>query len=82
MEDALLRFYKNRRIESDRLNVFSKYLAYGGIDVSPKMFAGTADHGLKELDNDAILLARGQTAIHRDRANLPIDFNVVVKGFL
>ncbi|KAL4821361.1 Argonaute complex, subunit Arb1 [Aspergillus spinulosporus] len=82
MEDALLRFYKNRRIESDRLDVFSKYLAYGGIDVSPKMFAGTDDRGLKELDNDMFLLARGQTAIHRDRTNLPIDFNTVVKGFL
>jgi hypothetical protein len=30
--------------------------------VAPKMFAGTDDHGLKELDNDAILLARGKTA--------------------
>lgn len=82
MEDALLRFYKNRRIESDRLDVFSKYLAYGGVDVAPKMFAGTDDHGLRVLDNDAILLARGQTAIHQDRANLLIDFNFVVKGFL
>ncbi|KAL4982779.1 Argonaute complex, subunit Arb1 [Aspergillus falconensis] len=82
MEDALLRFNKIRRIESDRLEVFSKYLAYGGIDVSPKMFVGTDDRGLKELDNDTILLARGQTAIDRGRANLPIDFNAVVKGFL
>ncbi|RDW62902.1 uncharacterized protein DSM5745_10013 [Aspergillus mulundensis] len=82
VEDALLRFNKNRRIESDRLDVFYKYLSYGGIDVSPKMFAGTDDRGLKELDNEQILYARGLTAIDKDRANLTIDFNIVVKGYL
>ncbi|KAL4919790.1 Argonaute complex, subunit Arb1 [Aspergillus aurantiobrunneus] len=82
LEDALLRFNKNRRIESDRLEVFQKYLAYGGIDVSPKMFAGTNDRDLKELDNDQVLLARGQTAVSQDYSHLTIDFNAVVKGYL
>ncbi|KAL4931581.1 uncharacterized protein BDV17DRAFT_240034 [Aspergillus undulatus] len=82
LEDAILRFSKNRRIESDRLEVFHKYLAYGGIVVGPKMFAGIDDRGLKELDNDQILLARGKTAVNDDYAHLTIDFDAVVRGFL
>ncbi|KAL4802332.1 Argonaute complex, subunit Arb1 [Aspergillus unguis] len=82
VEEALLRFNKNRRIEPDRLEVFQKYLKYGGIDVSPKMFAGTEDRDLKNLDNDEILLARGQTAINKEYSRLEIDFDAVVKGFL
>ncbi|KAL4951121.1 Argonaute complex, subunit Arb1 [Aspergillus filifer] len=82
LEAAILRFSKNRRIETDRLEVFHKYLAYGGIDVGPKMFAGTDDRGLKEMDNEQILLARGNTAISENTSHLTIDFEVVVKGFL
>ncbi|KAI9376395.1 Argonaute complex, subunit Arb1 [Aspergillus egyptiacus] len=82
MEDALLRFQKNRRIETERLEVFHKYLAYGGVNVSPKIFAGTIDRDLKEMDKDQILLARGQTAIDQDNSHLTIDFNAVVKGYL
>ena len=62
--------------------MFHKYLAYGGIDVGPKMFAGTDDRGLKEMDNEQILLARGKTAISEDTSHLTIDFDAVVKGFL
>ncbi|KAL3470923.1 Argonaute complex, subunit Arb1 [Aspergillus californicus] len=82
MEEALLRFQKNRRIESDRLAVFLKYLIYGGIDVGPKMFAGVDDRDMKGMDKDEILLARGQTSVNQDNSHLPIDFNAVVKGYL
>lgn len=78
----MLRFHKNRRIESDRLEVFHKYLTYGGIDVSPKMFAGSDDRDLKNLDKEDILLARGQTAIDQEHSSLTINFDLVVKGFL
>jgi hypothetical protein len=82
MEDALLRFQKARRIETDRLEVFTGYLIYGGINVGPKMFAGTCNRDLKEMDNDEILQARGRTTIDQEFSHLTIDFNVVVKGFL
>ena len=82
MEDAILRFQKNRRIESDRREIFTKYLAYGGVDVGPKMFGGVDDHDLKEMDNEEILLTRGQSSIAQERADLEIDFNAVVKGYL
>ncbi|KAL2862371.1 uncharacterized protein BJX67DRAFT_385738 [Aspergillus lucknowensis] len=82
VEDALLRFQKNRRIESDRLEVFHKYLAYGGIDAGPKMFAGSDDRDLNELDHDQILLARGRTTIDQNKSSLTVDFNAVVTGYL
>ncbi|KKK22982.1 hypothetical protein AOCH_002690 [Aspergillus ochraceoroseus] len=82
MEDAFLRFQKKRRIENDRLEVFQKYLAYGGVDVGPKMFVGSDDRDFKNMDSEQILLARGQTSIKDDHSKLPVDFNAVVKGYL
>lgn len=82
MEDAILRFQKKRRIESDRSEVFLKYLSYGGVDVTPKMFAGVDEREMQEMDSEQILIARGQTSISQDRSDLDIDFNDVVKGYL
>ncbi|GFF38007.1 hypothetical protein IFM58399_05087 [Aspergillus lentulus] len=82
MEDAILRFQKKRRIENDRREIFLKYLQYGGVDISPKMFTGTDQRDLKEMDSEEILLARAQTSIAQEQLNLHIDFNAVVKGYL
>jgi hypothetical protein len=82
MEDAILRFQKKRRIENDRREVFLKYLQYGGVDISPKMFTGTDQRDLKEMDSEEILMARAQTSIAQEQSNLQIDFNAVVKGYL
>jgi hypothetical protein len=82
MECAILRFQKKRRIENDRREVFLKYLQYGGVDISPKMFTGTDQRDLKEMDSEEILMARAQTSIAQEQLNLQIDFNAVVKGYL
>lgn len=83
IEDAILRYQKKRRIENDRLAIFRKYLAYGGIDVGPRMFAGVDHKDMKDMDSEQILIARmGQTSIKSERAKLPIDFDAVVRGFL
>ncbi|KAF7158469.1 hypothetical protein CNMCM5623_003472 [Aspergillus felis] len=82
MEDAILRFQKKRRIESDRREIFLKYLQYGGVDISQKMFTGMDQRDLKEMDGEEILLARAQTSIAQEKLNLQIDFNAVVKGYL
>ncbi|RHZ46725.1 uncharacterized protein CDV56_102128 [Aspergillus thermomutatus] len=82
MEDAILRFQKKRRIECDRREIFLKYLQYGGVDISPKMFTGTDQRDLKEMDSEQILLARAQTSIAQEQSNLLIDFDAVVKGYL
>lgn len=82
MEDAILRYQKNRRLESHRWEVFLKYLSYGGVDVGPKMFGGMDERELQQLDNEQILVTRGQASIAQDRSDLEIDFNAVVKGYL
>lgn len=82
MEDAILRYQKNRRLEPERSAVFIKYLGYGGVNITPKMFTGTDKRELEEMDKDEILVAKGQTSIDKERADLPIDFNAVVKAYL
>ncbi|PYH83835.1 hypothetical protein BO82DRAFT_372973 [Aspergillus uvarum CBS 121591] len=82
IEDALQRYQKNRRLENFRRDIFLKYLAYGGVDISPRMFAGADQKDLKDLDSEQILQARTQTSIPRDTANLTIDFDEVVRGYL
>jgi argonaute siRNA chaperone (ARC) complex subunit Arb1 len=66
----------------DRMQVFTKYLAYGGIDVGPKAFGGLDNHDLEDLDKEQILLARSQTTIVEERSKLQIDFDTVAKGYL
>lgn len=82
MEDAILRYHKNRRLESDRWQIFLKYLIYGGVDVGPKMFGGTDQHELQQMDSEQIMVSRGQTSISQERSNLEVDFNAVAKGYL
>ncbi|PLB42108.1 uncharacterized protein BDW47DRAFT_121898 [Aspergillus candidus] len=59
-----------------------KYLAYGGVNTSQKMFQGVEDRDMKDMDAEDILVARGQATINHDHSRLEIDFNAVVKGFL
>ncbi|PYI06369.1 hypothetical protein BO78DRAFT_461311 [Aspergillus sclerotiicarbonarius CBS 121057] len=82
LEDALLRYQKNRRLESDRREVFLKYLAYGGVDVGQKMFGGVDDRDLQALDSEQILQARALASIRKDKSNLTVDFDAVVRGYL
>lgn len=82
MEDAILRYQKNRRLESDRWEVFLKYLSYGGVDVGPKMFGGMDERELHQLDSEQILVTRGQASIAQERSDMEVDFDVVVRGYL
>lgn len=84
MEDAILRFQKSRRIDNHRAEIFTKYLAYGGIDMSAKMFPGVDRHDMEEVDKEDILIAKGelQSNSAQERSKLAIDFNLVVKGYL
>ncbi|KAE8378783.1 Argonaute complex, subunit Arb1 [Aspergillus bertholletiae] len=82
IEAAILRYQKRRRIEPDRREVFLKYLAYGGVDVSPKMFTGVDEQELQQLDSEQTLIAKGQTNIRQECSKLTVDFDAVVKGYL
>ncbi|KJK60249.1 Argonaute siRNA chaperone ARC complex subunit Arb1 [Aspergillus parasiticus SU-1] len=82
IEAAILRYQNSRRIEPDRREVFMRYLAYGGVDVGPKMFTGVDEQELQQLDSEQALIAKGQASIRQECTKLTVDFNTVVKGYL
>lgn len=69
-------------MNSERRDVFLKYLSYGGIKVGPKMFEGNDQKDLQKLDSEGIITATACTNIPDDREGWDIDFEAVVKGFL
>ncbi|RAQ53942.1 hypothetical protein AFGD_007731 [Aspergillus flavus] len=82
IEAAILRYQNSRRMEPDRREVFMRYLAYGGVDVGPKMFTGVDEQELQKLDSEQALIAKGQASIRHECTKLTVDFNTVVKGYL
>ncbi|OGM42192.1 hypothetical protein ABOM_009325 [Aspergillus bombycis] len=82
IEAAILRYQNNRRLEPERREVFMRYLAYGGVDVGPKMFTGVDEQELQQLDSEQALIAKGQANIRQACTKLTVDFNAVVKGYL
>lgn len=52
------------------------------MDDGPKMFGGIDERELQQLDSEQILVTRGQASIAQERADLEIDFDAVVKGYL
>ena len=48
-------------MESERKNLFDKYLAYGGVDVSPNMFQGVDVKDFENM-NTAEIIAASTTA--------------------
>lgn len=46
------------------------------------MFGGLDNRDLENMDKEQILVAKGQASIGYDSANLDIDFNAVVRGYL
>lgn len=83
-EDALMRFQHKRRIFPDRLNVFHKYLQYGGVSAGPNYGLGVTAKEVKGMTEEEAMQARTQTAVEKSRENLNLDisFNEVAKGFL
>ncbi|KAJ5832338.1 hypothetical protein N7474_000649 [Penicillium riverlandense] len=82
IDEALMRFQKNRRLDSERSNVFLKYLQYGGVTVGPNVGGGVAGQDLKAMDQDEALRARSATAVFLTQSKLEVDFNDVVRGYL
>ena len=89
IETALQRYKARRNFDAERREAFDKYLALGGIDVSPKMFGGVDAQDMKEMEADEIRTARATTTIGTDKTNLDgpdakyvVDFEAIAKGFL
>ena len=76
-------------MDSLRRDVFDKYLAYGGVDVSPNMFAGTDVKTFENMDTEQIMAATAQPTVSQDKDDLGkndsrwvVDFEGCMKGFL
>jgi hypothetical protein len=74
-------------MESQRRDIFYKYLAYGGIDIGPNMFQGAIDP--TTLDSETLSIALAQTSIAADKSTLntpsalyTVDFTACAAGFL
>ncbi|EER24967.1 hypothetical protein CPC735_015660 [Coccidioides posadasii C735 delta SOWgp] len=82
LETCIQRYETKRRMNSERRDIFLKYLSYGGVNVGPKMFEGNDQKDLQRLDSEDIVTATAQTNIPEDRAHWDVDFEAVAKGFL
>ncbi len=70
-------------------DIFHKYLAYGGLDVTPNMFQGISERDAESMDKDTLTRAMAQTALSHDFRDIGkessrwvVDFEGVMKGFL
>ncbi|KAJ5313546.1 uncharacterized protein N7443_000430 [Penicillium atrosanguineum] len=82
IEEALRRFQFRRRIEPARLNMFSKYLKYGGVEIGANITSGANNQDLKNMTKDQLMQARAMAKIQKERATLDVDFDVVLRGFM
>ncbi|KAI1133702.1 hypothetical protein F5Y10DRAFT_260023 [Nemania abortiva] len=93
IEECIQRFRARRRLNSQRADMFNKYLFLGGIDSSQRQFTGMATDrdAIAEADTDQIRTMtavdfisgnsrRFYNATHSD--DWDVDFEAVVKGFL
>lgn len=82
IQEALNRYQQKRRLLEERMQVFSQYLRYGGVEVGAKMFGGVSEMELKAMDKEEVIVARSQTDISVEKMMLDIDFEHIAKSFL
>jgi Argonaute siRNA chaperone (ARC) complex subunit Arb1 len=70
-------------------DIFYKYLAYGGLDVTPKMFQGVTERDAESMDKETLTRAMAQSSLESDFRDIGkesskwvVDFEGVMKGFL
>lgn len=94
MQQCIQRYRARRKLNSERANIFSKYLILGGVDAGVKAFSGGLDKDTLENCNageiidiqatDHIRNGNGHVKFY-DASNPVhwiIDFEGIVKGFL
>lgn len=86
---AIQRYGARRKLDSERRDVFYKWLVYGGIRVGPNMFQGSSVRDREVLDKDQIVSSLAQTSLNADKDDLNspdakyvVDFEGVMRGFL
>lgn len=88
IQTAIQRYFRKRNLNSERKDVFDKYMAYGGIDAGPKMFSGGLDAKANRDSTAAEIAAMSATHFvpigrgEQDDANFVVDFEGCAQGFL
>ncbi|KAL1640542.1 hypothetical protein SLS58_006892 [Diplodia intermedia] len=86
MECAIQRYKSRRKMHQHFLNVFAKFMKYGGVDQSQRQFTGgIKDKELEERDAQEIALMMANHTIDPDKDDedkWPVAFEEVAKGFL
>ncbi|KAJ9632491.1 hypothetical protein H2203_000896 [Taxawa tesnikishii (nom. ined.)] len=86
IETAIQRYCARRKFHQTNLQIFDRFLKFGGIDSGPKQFTGglsKEDLETKDAEEIAIITARHYVAVDcLDEHNYYVDFEEVAKGFL
>jgi hypothetical protein len=76
-------------MDSDRKDLFDKYLTYGGVDVTPNMFQGMDTKAFENMDRQEIIAATAIAHVSSDKeitghngSKWVVDFEGCAKGFL
>lgn len=86
---AIQRFERTRKLTPERRDIFYKWLAYGGVDVSPNMFQSKDSLDTSNMTKAELAVAMSQVSIGTDKHNTDspdalyaVDFLGCMKGFL
>ena len=88
VEIAIQRYFAKRNLNSERKDVFDKYMTYGGVDAGQKMFSGGLDSKtLSERTAPEIATLAAKHSVGADKSDegdsaYVVDFEGVVKAFL
>ena len=89
IETAIQRYRAKRNMNSDKRNLFDKWLTFGGVDSSPRQFTGGLDPQLlADSTAEQIAAFTAVNFVNNDMdfegpdAKYEVDFDGVVKSFL
>ncbi|KAI4725338.1 hypothetical protein E4T49_06944 [Aureobasidium sp. EXF-10728] len=85
IETAIQRYRARRKFHQQTSQMFNKFMSYGGIESGPKMFGGSDNRDLAEMDAAQIAALTAvhfvaEDVLYSDRWE--VDFVGVAKGFL
>ena len=85
IQSAIQRYKAKRNLDSERKDLFDKYMVYGGVDTGPKMFGGGLDSRTLEEATAADITAFTATnyvSDDKEGTEYVVDFDGCVKGFM
>lgn len=85
IELAIQRFKQKRRMHEMYAKVFNKFMAYGGVDCTPRMYQGLSKSEMNDMDAEEIARSLATHNVPWDRADArqwTVDFCTVGAAFL